>query len=98
MSENTVRKYVTELEEKRFIHTEPTVIRTKEEREMEVCSTPSVPSKRQWTIFTNGKWRRWRKASRGKRDRLNYPKPVSHRSRCVRISLRKRVYPGSSRT
>lgn len=32
MSENTVRKYVTELEEKRFIHTEPTVIRTKEGR------------------------------------------------------------------
>lgn len=32
MSENTVRKYVTELEEKRFIRTAPTMIRTKDGR------------------------------------------------------------------
>ena len=54
MSANTVRKYVSELEEKQLIRTEPTTVVTRTDANaMAHFAITSAPSKRQSTTTTN---------------------------------------------
>ena len=96
MCENTVSKYVRSLEEKDLIRTEPTMIRSKDGRSTETCSTPSAPSRRRWNRSTSGSSGSWRRMLpvRGRRHAWQNPPVKAPRTPCVRLSERKRV-PGA---
>ena len=59
MSNNTVRKYVQELEERGLIVTERTSIITRDASKTEVCSTRSCRSSFPSTSFISGRWMLW---------------------------------------
>ena len=94
MSENTVAKYVRQLEEKGLIYTEPTMVRSKDGRPLNGNrSTPFALSKvysKHSMSGSSGRWRRlppaivWQNSSKS-------PTPRVARTPCVRLSGRKRV-------
>ena len=60
MSENTVRKYIRQLEERGLITAEPTEVITKTgESATGICCSRSGRSRRWWTSTTTASWRNW---------------------------------------
>ena len=95
MSENTVAKYVRQLEEKGLIYTEPTMVRSKDGRppETEICSTPFVLSRVYSKRSMSGSSGRQRRLPPAivRRSFSKSPTPRAARTPCVRLSGRKRV-------
>ena len=82
MSANTVRKYVSELEEKQLIRTEPTPSSPETDVSATAhCATTSVPSRRQSTTTTNSSSTKWKKTLSGREHKHDCRACVQPRSR-----------------